>query len=431
MKAISDMSLRKTMYGIVALYLVIQLVLIFVYFGAEQTSDQGHYMKVAKECYLSGGWYPMQKHIYDMYIWNLGVINWLVFQWNIFGTDKLNMFFNMLMNIGIIYFIYWLAKRFFTPRTAYISVIICCLLYSSIWSVLPAGSEIPFLFFSLLAYCIAIHAIDLKGEKEVQYILLLICAGILFAVSNYIRPLVVVFILSLFVYMFVKKVRWFTYLLVLLPYIAINFCIAKVNYQRVGYHIYQAETTGVNLMMTSNDRAYGGVYNELFDDSTSTCYIKDMDILTFAEKNKIWVDRSLEWIKQHPFQYAKLYVIKMFSLWVEDSWAERPILGKLGFSARAREAQSIDDYLWLAKQAIFLVLKSLVYYILLVVFVISVWKNRSEILSPKGYFLLLLLIGVLVTCIFPVCARYHYPFMFALIIWAAYGLEKKYFNKIV
>ena len=35
----------------------------------------------------------------------------------------------------------------------------------------------------------------------------------------------------------------------------------------------------------------------------------------------------------------------------------------------------------------------------------------------------LLLLGTLSTCIFSVSPRYHYPFFFAAIIWAAYWLD--------
>ena len=68
--------------------------------------------------------------------------------------------------------------------------------------------------------------------------------------------------------------------------------------------------------------------------------------------------------------------------------------------------------------------KSIVYYVILYLSIISLFKYRKEILSDKGYIILICILGTLATCIFSVSPRYHYPFLFALTIWAAYGIDK-------
>ncbi len=421
---IKKLNLKLIMTYAVVIYLVVQLVLIYIFWGANQGSDMGAYLKMAKACYESGTWYPSVKHIYDSYIWNPGLINLLILQWHVFGTDNANMLVNLLMNLGIIYEVYWLANYFFSQKVAYISVIFFVLLYSNLWIVLLACSDIPFLFMALSGYCLTLSALDLEPTKKKA--ILFICSGICFALSNYVRPLVFIFLLAVLVYMFIKKTRWFNYVLLLVPYALINFSIALISHHNMGYYIYQSTTTGVNLIMTCNDKAYGGVANELFQDSTSTCFLDKPDELTFEEKDKIWKERSIEWVKDNPLQFTKLYVMKLFGLWVEDSWPDRPMIGGFGF---ANEASKGDNYVWLAKRAGGMLLKGWSYYLLLLLFVFTVWKHKKEILSPKGNLILILFLGVLATCIFPVCPRYHYPFLFILIIWSAYGFEQKFIEQ--
>ena len=50
-------------------------------------------------------------------------------------------------------------------------------------------------------------------------------------------------------------------------------------------------------------------------------------------------------------------------------------------------------------------------------------KNRNDLVSDKGYVVLILLLGTMITCVLSVTPRYHYPFMFAIVIWAAYALD--------
>ena len=74
----------------------------------------------------------MSEHLYYSYLWAPGLINFFILQLKLFGTVNFNMVFNLLMNLGIVYEIYWLAKRFFSTRTALLSVIFYNLLYSNL-----------------------------------------------------------------------------------------------------------------------------------------------------------------------------------------------------------------------------------------------------------------------------------------------------------
>lgn len=405
-------NLKTVSLIILAIWIVVQIVMIFIYIDYPQRSDQGAYMRMALKCYNNGEWYPTVKDVYSNCIWAPGFINWLILQLHIFGTLKLNMMMNLLMNIGICLEMYWLCLRFFSKRTGLIAIIGYCLISSNTWATLPAGTEIPFLFLSLSGLCLVIQ----------HNWFAMFFAGILFFLANWVRPLIIVFMLTAMAYMFFNKYSWHRYVEMLAPFIVCIMIVGSLTKQKIGYFNYQSTTSGINLIQTSNDRAYGGVAILLLVDSTSTCYIKNSETKTFIQRDSIWRVRSIDWIKDNPGKFARLYILKLGGLFVEDSWADRPILGGDGFIAQAAVYDNKGKAA-IIKRIIHMGINSLVYYIILLLFVITIWRQRKDIFTPKGYILLVFLLGVSVTCLFSVSPRYHYPFLFVCIIWAAYGVD--------
>jgi hypothetical protein len=335
-------------------------------------------------------------------------------QLHLFGTLKANLFSNLFMNIAIVAEIYYLGNRFFSKKTAQLAVIIWCFLYSNMMVVVPAGTEIPFLFLALTAFCLCLH----------PKILFLSIAGLLFTLANWIRPLAVIFLAGAIIYMLWKKYAPVHYLSLLLPLFLLVFLIGKTAERRTGYFIYQSTTSGINLIMTANDKAYGGVAASLGNDSTSTVFIDDREGLTCFQKDSIWKDRSIRWIKEHPARYGMLYVRKLAGLYVEDSWSDRPILGGDGFVDSYVVAGTVGKSTFIAR-AVQMGLKSLTYYFALIAFCYAVITSlrRKMLLSGKGILLFILLAGTLITCIFSVSPRYHYPYLFVVILFAAAGVE--------
>jgi hypothetical protein len=56
-------------------------------------------------------------------------------------------------------------------------------------------------------------------------------------------------------------------------------------------------------------------------------------------------------------------------------------------------------------------------------FFYALWANRKKNLAEKSIFLVILITGTIITYIFPVGTRYHYPFIFTVIIYAAWGID--------
>lgn len=394
------------------LWIIAQIVLIIVFWDVRQRSDQGSYIRTAIDFYNRGAWYPDHTSVYDSYIWAPGLINWFILQLHVFGTLKLNYIFNLLMNIGILYNVWFLSYKFFSRRTAYVTVVLFCLLYSNTMVVLPAGTEVPFLFLSLTAFSLCV-----SGRTE-----FLLVAGCLLAVSNWIRPLAIIYIPAILLMMYLHKRRLVHYVALLVPVVAMSLLFGLMAQKQCGYFVFQSTTSGVNLIMTANDKAYGGVATSLHSDTTNICYIKNSDELTFVQKDSIWKVRAIDWIKDHPARFAGLYVLKLGGLYIEDSWPERPIIGGDGFVDKMAHGKA--DKVSMIKRTFNMLCKSVVYYMVCILFLIALVRQWQDIRSEKGVILVVLLLGTLSTCLFSVSPRYHYPFLFVIIIWAAYGVDR-------
>jgi hypothetical protein len=415
---LKEKNLRNIMYGVTVVWVLAQVVLILIYWGKPQHSDPSIYSSMALCCFQKNSWYPMPEDVYSLYIWAPGFINYLVTQLHCFGTIYATLAFNLIMNIGIAAEIYFLGNYFFSKRTAMLSVIFYCLLYSNLMIVIPISTEIVFLFLSLSGFSLIL-------KEKTAY---LIAAGFLFALANWVRPMVIVFIGVSLLFMFIRKYKIRSYLSLLLPLIVVIFAIGMWSYAKTGYFVYQSSTSGNNLVQTANDQAYGGPVAHLIRVPNSALYIEHSDSITFVQKDSIWKSRAYHWIKKHPVRFAGLYFKKIAGLYIEDSWADRPIFGGAGSAGKFATGEiSTKDFVTIM---IGMGLKSLVYYLVLIIFVLTLIFRFKDFISSKGYILLILVLGTLLTCIFPVTPRYHYPFLFALVICSAYGVDAYFTPKI-
>lgn len=416
---LDEKQLTKIASGVFILWVVAQIVVIAIFWGKPQYSDHGYYMRMALDCFSNGEWYPMHKHIYNNYIWTPGLINFLILQLKIFGTLNVNMIFNLLMNIGIAAEIYILGKKIFSRKTAKIALIFWFLLISNTMITPIHSTDLPFVFFALGSLCLCLYP---------KY-WTLVLAGIALVLGNWFRPLALFYLVAILLYMLLYKYKWQYFFSFFTAILISVFIIGKTTENKIGHFVYQSTTSGYNLIMTANDEADGTVQGTVFKDSTKIGWIENNTELTFAEKDKIWKERSVEWIKHNPVKFSALFVKKIVALFVHDSWAwgslteyfqERSIINYLDGKVSKREV--IISQVW---KYFF----SLTYYILLLFFAYALlvyrekWWTLKKWFTPKGILLFFIIISVVGTCIFPNSPRYHYPLMFAIVLIAAYGAE--------
>jgi len=405
-----DEKLLFKIAGVVsALWVVAQIVLITCFWGYPQRGDMSVYISMAYRCFANNEWYPMAEDIYSVYIFAPGFINYLILQFHIFGTVNFNAVLNLFLNVAMLFEIYYLGKKFFSKRTGLISAIIFCLLYSNLIIVLGANTENPFLFLCLSALCLVFSG-------KWRYIIL---AGILFALANWIRPLVIIFLFASIVYFVITKTKIYNYVALIIPYIVILLAIGTLTENKIGYFVYQSTTFGINLLITSHDNARGNVVHHQHLEVDD---IYDSHLLSFAEKDSIWKTRSFKWIKEHPVKYITLFFIKIPILYVHDAWGGMSHFDEEALTAKFMQGDSTLKYAVIKKIASN-IMQSIPYYLTFLFFFYAWWVNRKQLLSIKSIFLVIFISGTVITCIFPASPRYHYPFLFPVIIYAAWGID--------
>ena len=396
-----------------ALWVVAQIVMIVYFWGYPQYSDMRAYISMAQRCFTNKEWYPMTEDIYSNYIWTPGFINYLILQLHVFGTINFNAVLNLFLNIAMLFEIYWLGKKFFSKRTGLISAIIFCLLFSNLIIVVGANTENPFLFLCLSALCFVFSG-------KWKYIIL---AAVLFAFANWIRPLVIIFLFASIVYFVITKTKFYNYIALIIPYILVLFFIGTMTEKKIGYFVYQSTTSGFNLLMTSHDNANGNWYY-IGKDEDHVGFIKNEHLVTFAEKDSIWKTLAITWIKEHPVRFTTLFLKKVQLMYFRDygkklsHFPERNITigfmqGNAGsFIKKVLNFKDLDLYM-----------QSIPYYLAFLFFFYALWINRKSILSVKSVFIIIFLSGTVISCIVAGDPRYHYPFLFPVIIYAAWGID--------
>ena len=406
--------IKSIAFFLACVCLIIQVYVLFTYGDFTPKSDAGAYVNYAEECFAANEWYPMHRHLYTNYLFAPGFVNFLIFQLRLFGTLEYNMFINLLLSWAIIAEIWIIAKTIFNECSAWITVIFNSLLYSTWVYFLPPMTEIPFLFLVLTAFVLCLKS---------QNIFVLFVAGVFFCVANWIRPLAIIYIIVTLLYMFLKKYRYPLYISLFAAYFGSILLIGTFTKSKIGEFAYKSSTGGVNLIMAANDDA-NGTYNALcFADSSKIGYIYNSDKVTFVERDSIWIDRSINWIKDHPFEYFTSYLKRIPYLYVVEDHSDGIVeISHPSVSSSVGTNSFINVILNR-------LLKNITYYVIIIAFVLTVIFCRKDIFSVKGLFLLLLIMGTLGTCIFVVQPRYHSPFLFCMILWASWGINKIISNR--
>ena len=324
---IKDFLFKKWfLYVVLLLWLIFQVCL--VYFGAysDLISDPGFYVYYATECVKNGTMYPDYSNYYDEYIFNPGYVNFLIVWIKLFGTVKFVPYFNVFLNIVIVYLIYVICKNLTEKRIAYLAIFLFILLPSYSTIVLHLYSEQLFVVFLLLAI--------VPFVKEYNKHIFFSLSGVSIAIAQWIRPLSLAWQLPCILFLLYKKE--YKKLLVYISFYAITcFIIGAATHTNFPDYLYKAKTGGVNMIMGANDMADGkyngavrrdknglGYLDDVIDESRvtnvkywveDTVYVKRRNSrYTYSQYDSIYVHRSFEWIKNNSIKWLKISFMKVY-----------------------------------------------------------------------------------------------------------------------
>ncbi len=413
--------LRKVAIIIASLWLLAQVVLLFCHLGP-QGGDWGHYIALARRCFNAGQWYPMESDILrSNYIFAPGLVNLLIFEARFMGGIWANRLIYVLMNVGLMLMVADVARRLFSARVGWWTVIVYCLLYSNWFIAQSANTELPFLFLSMLGVWIVMRQ---RNRPVPRVALACLVAGLLIGLANWIRPLGVLYLVVvalLLVLLCAKRARWAGVGSLLCGFALMACTIGLATKARTGYFCCQSTTGGFNLIMTANDKAFGGVDTQVWADPTSSAYIANRLELNCFQRDSVWRARSVEWIAEHPVRYAWLYVKKMPILLAEDSWADQRIFPADDFYYNFHHGQYTRAE-FLSRLGLKM-LKSSVYYVMMVLALLAMVPLLRRRDRGAWWLTGVFVAGMLITCFLPVQPRYHYPFLWPMIVLAAWKLN--------
>lgn len=392
--------------------LIVQITLVITYWNAPQLHDNATYIRFAQNS-LSAGWYPQPADIYSAYIFAPGLVNFLILQLKWFHTVGTHMLISIVMNLGIIYMLYRLAIHYFTRRTALISVCLYALMYSTWWIVCSIGTELLFLFLTLLAFC-------LLHYRRVRLIFL---AGVFFALGNWVRPLMFLLIIPGLVMMACQRRPWHHYACLALG-IGMTMCtIGAISHHFTGHFITQSTTSGINLAIAYNPQATGTYSGSgIKDPHNPVCHIEHIERYTYAQCDSIWRTRALHYAFTHPIHVLRMALMKLPIQFIGDTWPDKAVLPDKGMRETLMNT-SLSSF----QKGLYLLCdvgKSAVYYIVCLCMLVGLWKEHKHLLSTRrGIILLILIVGIGLNCLLVASARYHYPYLFAMTLFAARAIE--------
>ena len=295
-----------------AAYLV-WLLVVLLFFHYTPTNDGVGYLEYARQCLAEGAPYPTPTIFREApFIWNIGFIN--LVELSLWLTDSI---YPLLVVLCLLKALTALLTAHTALRLvggkAAVAVMLLFVLYPNNWGQSTMlSSEIP-------STCLAVVATYLVVSR--QSARWLVVSGVLLAFANWIRPTAAIFLGSVIVFLLLfRRQRWLLSITSLLGgYIVTILMIGSMCYMRTGHFLYQAR----NYWFSMVDECYDGAAvaphwgQPVWPEGTPR-YIENHEQMDCFEYERIWRERSLEWLKDHKTDYLKKIPGRLFYMYQSD-----------------------------------------------------------------------------------------------------------------
>ena len=289
------------------------LLIILAIFGYTPTNDTDGYLEYAQVCLHQGEAYPCSTLIKGTpFIWNIGSINLIVFSLWLFGSFYPILVLMCICKALTAWLIAKIAQYISNDKIA-IATLFIYIQYPNNWGQSTTLlSEIPMIFLALLSLYILL-------SKNKVYTLIL--SGVIMAWANWFRPIAVLFIISLFIYilLFQRKEIWKKNIPFLIGCGSMLILFGTECYHRTGYFVYQCDSFWYNMA----DYAYSGATPDphfgepLFKKGTPR-YIENMQDKTCFECREIWKQRCIPWLLNHKMEYLSKIPYRLYYMYQND-----------------------------------------------------------------------------------------------------------------
>lgn len=315
-------------YHLLTLLFLAMLLCVLAIFGYTPTNDGEGYLDYARICLAEGQPYPTISHIYGQpYVWNLGIINAVALSlWLCSSLVPLLVVLSVMKALTAL-LIAKLAEHLFNHRTGRMALLLF-MFYPNNWGQSTMlSSEIPMVFFALFGLWLLLRCFHLpvpsffrKWSDSRYRFTILFLAGALLAVANWFRPVAMIYLASALVFLLLFDRRHFllTAVGVIAGYACIIAIIGTGSYLRTGYFLYQSDTMWFNMAEATYETDTRPHYGEDPFPPGTARYIDDMAHKTAIECSQIWRERSVEWLRQHPWQYLAKVPSRLYYTYQND-----------------------------------------------------------------------------------------------------------------
>jgi hypothetical protein len=217
--------------------------------------------------------------------------------------------------------------------------------------------------------------------------------------------------------------RWSHYALLLVPYFLLLYGIGKYTESRIGIYLNTSSLEGFGLMHGWNEEATPWANMGVFGHKGNSAYIEDAEHKTFAEKDSIWKARAIALFIDDPVRILKLGPQRSFRYFSHDAWTPEDVVWINDYN---RAIHSTNPQAEILKRNLRQAAFSFTYYVMIILFVLSLFRYWREALTSKGALLVILALSTGGTFLFPAEVRSHYAFLFTIVIWASYYLRMRF-----
>ena len=400
----------KLALALIVVFSLLQLGVLAL-FGYTPYHDSDSYLYVAEECLRFGEPYPIKELLCEIpFLWNIGSINAVVASMALTGSVMpLLVVYSLMKGLTAALF-YLLANRLLGAKIALVCLVIYVLYPANYGEGTSTLTELPFMFFIMLGMWVAL----VRNR--------LFLGGMAFAFANWFRPMGIVFLLAVIVFLLFTSAKptgtrfrlqgWGSGCKLLAGYVAMVCLIGFATMHRTGLFLYQSKTGWMALAEYSTGH------------SPEALAVRNNNSWNVAQKDSAWQSVFMQWLAEHPGEYVGQMPRKLAETYVSDN-----VNMCVYVPGKTRESMYeevslrtlIQRFPHLSPLQWFTVANLVFYYLLLLTAVVSLRHFRpSTHLLPVAIIVLGTLILLLVG---HGEARFHQPFMPFVIMLSALALQ--------
>ena len=197
--------------------------------------------------------------------------------------------------------------------------------------------------------------------------------------------------------------------------------VGQYNRNQTGIFVTTSTLAGYGLAHSANPETQVYANVQVFDHPhNEVTYIHHRHRLTFAQKDSIWRVRAANWIANNPCAYAKLALPRVLRSYSADWWTLEDVVVVHDYD-QAMRSDNPSQALKVRRTKQFV--ESIPYYLVVLLFGFSLIINRRRIFSYQGGLLVITALALGYATLSIAELRFHYAFVFVMVLWAAYGVD--------